>query len=89
MKRRVMTPVRRSVRLQNVNRLPQYLKESNHRIVRSPSMVEDAIINGELAFMPNSMINTPLNKGWIVNESIENSKDGEEEIPEKLEVSFM
>lgn len=41
MKRRVMTPVRRSVRLQNVNRLPQYLKESNHRIVRSPSMVED------------------------------------------------
>ena len=89
MKRRIMTPARRSVRLQNVNRLPEYLKESNDRIVRSPSMVEDAIIDGELSFMPNSTIDTPLNEGWIINESIENSKDGEEEIPEKLEVSFM
>ena len=89
MKRRVMTPVRRSVRLQNVNRLPQYLKESNERIVTSPGMVEDAIIDGELSFMPNSTIDTPLNKGWIINKNIENSKEVEKEIPEKLEMSFM
>ena len=64
-----MTPVRRSARLQQRHSaiIPEYLR-ADDRLVDSPTRVEQDIIDGRIGFEPSKYLNTPLNKGWLVDD---------------------
>ena len=68
MKRKIMTPVRRSARLRRHSAIiPEYLR-TDDRLVDSPTRVEQDIIDGRIGFEPSKYLNTPLNNGWLVDE---------------------
>jgi len=78
MKRKIMTPVRRSARLRRHSAIiPEYLR-TDDRLVDSPTRVEQDIIDGRIGFEPSKYLNTPLNKGWLVDE-VSTAADNEEE----------
>jgi len=91
-KTKLMTPVRRSMRL-STSYIPDFLKDSNHRIIDSPGEMEDQIIDGEISFRANKALNTPLNNGWFIDNE-DDHVDSDEDVNEvavegDLDVSFM
>jgi len=66
LKRKIMTPVRRSARLRRSG-IPNFLREDD-RLIDSPTQVEQDIIEGNIGFVPSKFINTPLNNGWLIEE---------------------
>ena len=78
-----MTPVRRSTRLRKSD-IPNFLRE-DHRLIDSPTQVEQDIIEGNIGFVPSRFINTPLNNGWLIEE--EEKEPADEDCA--CELSFM
>lgn len=80
MKRKIMTPVRRSARLQRQSGIiPEYLR-ADDRLVDSPTQIEQDIIDGRIGFEPSKYLNTPLNKGWLVDNVCTVAENEEEEV---------
>ena len=82
LKRKIMTPVRRSARLQRSNIIPEYLR-ADDRIIESPTQVEQDIIDGRIGFVPSKYLNTPLNNGWLLDEREDVCTDAENEEKEE------
>jgi len=68
-----MTPVRRSTRLRRSD-IPEFLREHG-RVIESPTQVEQDIIDGNIGFVPSNVLNTPLNKGWLIDNDDENDDE--------------
>ena len=83
---RVLTPVRRSDRIERAkSKLPPSLQEK-FVTVSSPSELAKEVKNGDIYFLPNLAVDTPLNNAWSAQAQGENIE--EKDLENEHELSF-